>query len=386
MQQKKVLIISPLPTHPQNAANRARVYLLSMVLKNIGFDVHFLFTGREKGDNAAMNAYWRDRIYYFNNTQKKTSILNRLQYLFYYFRYSPEEWKYNYLVDDWYDTALDNFINEVQVKEPFDAVIVEYVFLSKALLNFGPDTLKLLDTHDIFSNRFALYLQNNQQPQWFSTYAHEEIKALNRADIVIAVQHHEKEFFEKITNARVIEVGHILPFKHSERSNFEKTLLFVASHNPINRDGITVFIDTVFRKLSMQYPDAKLLIAGTICNVLNQQNNIVLWGEFDEPDTVYGSADIVINPVRFGTGINTKTIEALCYGKPLVATTPATRGLEDGRNKAFLVADTADEFVAALSGLIENAGQRDMLQRNAEAFMHEYHQYNMSQLKAVLTL
>jgi hypothetical protein len=36
--------------------------------------------------------------------------------------------------------------------------------------------------------------------------------------------------------------------------------------------------------------------------------------------------------------------------------------------------------------LIENAGQRDILQRNAEALMRDYQQYNMRQLKAALTL
>ena len=43
-----------------------------------------------------------------------------------------------------------------------------------------------------------------------------------------------------------------------------------------------------------------------------------------------------------------KTIEALSYRKPLVASTAGIAGLEDLRGKAFLVADTDLEFVEAL--------------------------------------
>ena len=44
---KKILVISPTPTHPQNAGNRIRIYNLVSNLKELGHDVHFLYEGRE---------------------------------------------------------------------------------------------------------------------------------------------------------------------------------------------------------------------------------------------------------------------------------------------------------------------------------------------------
>ena len=386
MDQKKLLIISPAPTHPQNAGNRARIFHLATALSAIGFEVHFLFTGHEPGDLAAMKRYWQSRFYYFDGPCQSDALPSRLQRLSGLFRYTRNERSYNIPVDAWYYSALDPVVSELEKKHRFDIVIAEYIFLSKAFLQFSPQTRKIIDTHDIFTNRFQLYLNNNQVPQWFSTYRAEEEKALKRADVVIAIQKHEKDYFETMGATKVIQVGHLLPVRRSEKTHFEKKLLFAASGNPINREGINFFLEQVLQKLLETYPDIKLLIAGSICAELASSQQVVLWGEFDDPQSVYDAADIVVNPVRFGTGINIKTIEALCYGKPLVATTPATNGLEDGRNKAFLVADTASEFIAALSGLIENAEQRDLLQRNAEAFMRDYHQYNMSQLKAALTV
>ena len=386
MQQKKVLIISPVPTHPQNAGNRARVFCLASALSAIGCEVHFLFTGHEPGDLGAMKKYWQDRFYSFAGPYQSAALPSRLQRLSCFFQYSRIERTYNIPVDAWYYSGLDSFISELQKKHCYDIVVVEYIFLSKALLHFSPQARKIIDTHDIFTNRFQLYLNNNQAPQWFSTYRAEEEKALNRADVVIAIQKHEKDYFASRVAKKVVQVGHLLSVRCSPKEHFEKTLLFVASANPINIEGISFFVEQVFEKLLLTQPDIRLIIAGSICTVLDRKEHVVLWGEFSEPQQVYNAADIVINPVRFGTGVNIKTIEALSYGKPLVATTPATNGLEEGRNKAFLVADTAKEFIAALSGLIENEGQRALLQRNAETFMRNYQQYNMSQLNTALML
>ena len=386
MRENKILIISPVPTHPQNAGNRARVFHLATALSAIGCEAHFLFTGHESGDLEAMHRYWQDRFYRFPGPYQRAAIRNRLQWLSCFFRYSRLERAFNIPVDAWYYDGLDPAIDQLQKKHHYDMVLVEYIFLSKALLHFGPQTRKIIDTHDVFTNRFQHYLDNRQEPQWFSTYQVEEQKALNRADVVIAIQKHEKEYFESLVSRKVVQVGHLLRVRSSVKAHFEKTLLFVASANPINIEGISFFVEQVFEKLLLTQPDIRLIIAGSICTVLDRKEHVVLWGEFSEPQQVYNAADIVINPVRFGTGVNIKTIEALSYGKPLVATAPATNGLEEGRNKAFLVADTAKEFIAALSGLIENEGQRALLQRNAETFMRSYQQYNMSQLNTALML
>jgi len=385
MSEKKLLIISPTPTHPQNAGNRIRVYNLSTALKELGFEVHFLYVELEEGDKEAMSYYWKDKVYYFCSKKQLpvSPPFNILKRFYYSFRYSSDERKYNFHVDDWYDKKLDKFIVGLQKKEQFGTVFVEYIFLSKALLNFGENVLKVLDTHDMFTNRFKMYLKNNQQPQWFSTYEEEETKALNRADVIIAIQEHEKKFFSHISSKKVIQVGHILSCCHSVKEIFEKKILFVASHNPINIDGINFFIDAVLSKLKMKYPDVKLIIAGKICDRIERIDGVTFMGEFDNPKHVYSEADIVINPVRFGTGMNIKTIEALSYGKPLVTTSVGTVGLENLRGKAFLVADTNLEFVDALSKLVDDEELRQLLVKNAGNFIRDYSKKNLRELERI---
>ena len=52
--KKKILVISPTPTHPQNAGNRIRIYTLLKSLQKNGFEIHLICEDRE---------LWSDHVY-----------------------------------------------------------------------------------------------------------------------------------------------------------------------------------------------------------------------------------------------------------------------------------------------------------------------------------
>ena len=55
---RKLLIISPTPTHPTNAGNRARVRKWLELCVEEGVDFHFAFFRHEGGDESAMIQAW----------------------------------------------------------------------------------------------------------------------------------------------------------------------------------------------------------------------------------------------------------------------------------------------------------------------------------------
>ena len=59
---KKILVISPTPSHPQSAGNRARIFSLIKNMQSMGHDVYFLFLAREHGDIEAMRRYWAEKF------------------------------------------------------------------------------------------------------------------------------------------------------------------------------------------------------------------------------------------------------------------------------------------------------------------------------------
>ena len=64
---------------------------------------------------------------------------------------------YNSDIDALYNDGLDKIIKIMHERHRYSAVITEYVFMSKALLNFNDTVLKIIDTHDVFKDRHLLF-------------------------------------------------------------------------------------------------------------------------------------------------------------------------------------------------------------------------------------
>ena len=372
---QKVLLISPVPSHPQNAGNRARINSLLLSLQQLGHEVHFIHIQESSGDIAAMRQAWGGRFYSIPyqppaTRQKVFSrrldqlLLRKLQAIL------GNDPRYNYPIDSWYDDSTNPILKDLATSINPDVVIVEYVFFSKALECFDSNILKIIDTHDIFADRYKLYLRKGQPPQWFSTSREQENKGLKRANCIIAIQQHEAAYFSKqfSHHQHVITVGHLVPLLFLQRPVKHHTLLFLASKNPINVHALNYFFNDIFPLAKARDPNLKLLLAGEICTAVEDREDCLKLGTIDELHTAYAQADIVINPIQFGTGLKVKNIEALGFGKPLVTTSTGAFGLESGIGQAYLVADDPEQFAAAILSLLTDSQLYRQLSQQAYEF------------------
>lgn len=285
-----------------------------------------------------------------------------------------------YSIDEWYDRSVDPVIAALHRKFQFDAVVVEYVFFSRVLELFGQNVLKIIDTHDVFTDRHLKYLRNGQAPQWYSTTREEEAKALNRADVVIAIQDLERDFFAGLTAKKVITIGHIVALREALTRDLGPRILFVASDNPINSDGINQFIAAAFPAIRNKVPDAELALAGTVCNAVEDQPGVVKLGRVENLLPVYEGAAVVINPVQFNTGLSIKNLEALGYSKSLVTAPTGAEGLEDGSGTAFLVADNPAEFSEHVIKCLSDSVYSAQLARRAYEYAAVWNRKTIKQL------
>jgi glycosyltransferase involved in cell wall biosynthesis len=383
---KKILVISPTPSHPQNAGNRMRIYKLLLNLKEMGHDVYFLYINTENAkacDEELMQKSWGDKFYFipYKLPQRRLTkkVFRKLKTLF------AGDHKYLYSLDEWYDNSLNEFFIKLAKKKDFDVVIVEYVFFSKALECFGRKVLKIIDTHDIFANRHQIYLRKNQQPRWYSTTAEEEVEGLNRADVIIAIQQKEKDWFSKITSKKVITVGHTVSLhRPTQRLLNNHKLLFVGSHNPINVHGINYFIKSILPQIRTVFPNLQLILAGKVCEKVEDFDICVKLGEIENIKNAYDMANLVINPVLLGTGLNIKTIEALGYSKPLVTTSIGSKGLENGIDKAFLVSDDPEDFSLSIIKVLSDVKIAASLSEKAYEFAKKWNEESLRELANIL--
>lgn len=97
-----------------------------------------------------------------------------------------------------------------------------------------------------------------------------------------------------------------------------------------NADGLAWFLEKILPRILMDIPDFELLVTGA-----NPPNNVLaaarshvrFTGELPSLDRLYAGVRLAIVPLRFGAGTKVKTLEALQYGIPIVATPVGAEGM-----------------------------------------------------------
>jgi glycosyltransferase involved in cell wall biosynthesis len=383
----KVLIVSPIPTDPAVAGNRVRIAALFTALVRLGHDVTFAYVPyyNEPADYDKMTQRLRGRLRILHATEPPfQSIAAKLQRkVKRRFRFkSAHSWR----VDEWFDEGLVPQLRRLQARESFDCVLIEYFYLSKIASVLPPAVRTIIDTHELFGDRHTSSLDAGSRPYgWLVTTVAEETSALNRADAVIAIQQEEAEYLRRTISSEVFTVGHLIDLDVSPPPDpGGARMLFVGSWHPCNVQGLEWFLDRVFPRIRKEVPDVELAIAGPVGHERTWPNGTLVLGTQESLAAAYADATLVINPVLFGTGLAIKTIEALSYGKPVVATPAGIRGLEGDFHGALLLAETPDAFVEQVLELLENRAARSAMSRQAIAASCEWQRRQLTTLNAAI--
>jgi succinoglycan biosynthesis protein ExoO len=183
----------------------------------------------------------------------------------------------------------------------------------------------------------------------------EEIYSLNRVDAVIAIQQEEADYFWRNVSSEVFCVGRLLNSNLDAQPAPGDGRFFVGSINPINVHGLGWFVERVFPRIKKGRPDVELAVAGAVGGERTWPIGTLALGPPQTLAAVYPDATLVINPAQFGTGLPITIIEALGYGKPVIAT-PAS--LEADVRGALSLAGTPDAFVEEILELLETEPSR----------------------------
>lgn len=357
----KIAVVSPVPTHPQSAGNRSRVFFLCQQLRGLGHDVHILYLRpeRQSKDDAveAMRLAW-PRLDVFSyeegaNARVGADGLNQL-------------WR----VDDWFDDRLLSGVTDCLRRVRPDAVIIVYAALSRLLDELPSRTLKIIDAHDVHENRNGLLRANGIPVSGnYSFSPDEEQKALKRADCVLAIQKHDAAHFESFLPGKVVELGLWMPPRTLPQKPGD-SLAFFSSANHVGHVNFLHFDRAIWPILRRRRPALRLAVAGGICAWLEAgREDLTLWGFQEHLESFLGSAAAFVSAEVFATGISTKNMTAMSYGVPVITTPCGARGLEEGAGTAFLTAETAEEFAQKTLRVLDDPAEASRLSNGARGFI-----------------
>jgi len=150
-------------------------------------------------------------------------------------------------------------------------------------------------------------------------------------------------------------------------------LLFVgAMHSRPNRDAVRWFTASVMPWILHENPGARLQLVGPGSEGLAIDSpSVVVLGYADNLAAEYRTCDVFVCPLRVGTGIKNKLLEALSSGCAIVSTDVGIEGLAVRHGEHLLVANDPLEFACAVNRLLGEPELRKRLGKAARAFARQ---------------
>lgn len=356
--KKNILIITHINFWELDLGSRYRLYYLLEYLNKF-FKITIAYINkRVNGDIEKIN-----KIGYIN----KVCFIDELE------ESSSDEKKLNEFilkhkcVKPFFDKKLYSKMKTFLNDKRFDSIIFEYIHLSYFKPLFLNNQHLILDTHDIMNKRCEKFIVDGKK-HWININEEEELNLLKEFHLNLAIQ---KSEFNYLVNRNIssLLVPHANKINDLKIKDEFKNIIFIGGNNEANLNAIIWFISNVWSYF--KYIKLNLVIYGTVCTGIKSildcgtYENLYLKGKIDDLDFVYNDANLIINPVKIGGGLKIKNVEALCYGLPLITTGEGAYGMEDGVNKAFLLANTVDEWVDLILSLMLSSKLRIQLSKNA---------------------
>ena len=210
---------------------------------------------------------------------------------------------------------------------------------------------RLLRQASVTDDETALLLRT-QAAAWLEA----EIAIAGCADEIVCVSRDEGAFFAA-HGARRVRV--MTPWLRcaapteatlAGRADIAFVAGWLAGASSPNGDALEWFATEVLPLIVAEVPWARVRVTGSLPPPLDRFEGIHVHAEGFVPDLAdfYRHVRVAIAPLRFGAGVKLKTVEALQYGVPVVATTVGAEGLEDLQGEVIVVHDDAVAFAAAV--------------------------------------
>jgi glycosyltransferase involved in cell wall biosynthesis len=269
----------------------------------------------------------------------------------------------------------------------FDVIQIDFISLAPLVYILPEDAVKILVHHEIRYIRIQREMDLFKEVDAFdqcrlAIIKDEEISLIKKFDKIITLTEKDKEIlsadisYEKIYPSPAtifhnkIKTGPYIPFINK--------LVFIGSsiHLP-NTDGLEWFIDYVFPMVEKNISDIRLNIIGRWDKSIikkYQRANIDFLGYVKDLSVVFSSSMLIV-PIRIGSGMRLKIIEAINHNIPFITTSIGVEGLEFESNLDCIIADTPESFADGIVRLSNDLSRQQELVSRASAKLKEKYSF-----------
>jgi glycosyltransferase involved in cell wall biosynthesis len=355
MKRKNILVFFPHNFYEMSAGCHRRIYELLCYFREREFAVDLLsingFTNRwSKEDIRRRELFDSIRVCEWEPSKEEKLAIER-------------SWKEGRLRNFAISPLRKAFREMVSSKE-YEFVLISYVYWASLADEVSNNAIKVIDLHDFIT--LNLYISTGRGIFKFGRMFEEEIRAISKFNYALSISEEETIMLQPFCPETIfinVPISFSPKFKKNENHDFD--LLFVGSDNPFNREGMSWFMKNVYPLLPSTI---RIAVVGTVCRFLEKKENISLIPYAPDLDEIYTKTKIVFCPLRGGTGLKVKVVEALSYGIPVITTSWGLSGILQKYDNGCVIVDDAKDFAKTVLYLLNNSDEYLCLKRKAEHF------------------
>jgi polysaccharide biosynthesis protein PslH len=169
----------------------------------------------------------------------------------------------------------------------------------------------------------------------------------------------------------------IFPNRHNANGNGSAEILMLANFGyPPNVDAFEYFYRDIMPSIWQKKPQARLTVAGRfptteMLKLVENEERLQVTGPVDDVRDWYARADVAVVPLRIGSGVKLKVLEAFAAGVPVVTTSVGIEGIDAQPGRDIRLADVPDDFARNVLELLESSEQRHALASNARLLVEK---------------
>ncbi|TKR34112.1 glycosyltransferase [Luteimonas gilva] len=260
----------------------------------------------------------------------------------------------------------------------FDTVMVSRHYVARELVpllrKYAPQARVVFDSVDLHYLREMRGAELSKDPALMRSARLTrklELDVIAQTDATLVVSDTERALLAEDAPSARVELLSNLHRAARPGSSFEerRDLVFVGGfRHPPNVDAVLWFANEVLPRVRERRPDIRFHCIGSHAPesvlALARREGVLVHGHVPDIDPYMDGARIGLAPLRYGAGVKGKVNLSMAHGQPVVATPCAVEGmhLRDGHD--VLVAESAQDFAAAVLRLYEDPALWETLSRN----------------------
>jgi O-antigen biosynthesis protein len=370
-ERPRVLFVSPYPICPPTHGGGVFMYYTLRELSR-WCDVHaivMLDLAAEQAANEELRQYCKTVEFYVRTVDRDPHLASIVPHAIHEFHIPRIEW----------------LIQRQAFLQRIDVIQLEYTALGQYARRFERLVCALFE-HDVYFQSIGRSLRFIRSPLERTKARFEylrairfELKMLPKCDHIQVCTLENRRYLESFLPrlSPRIDAGMragidtaIYPFPGGPREPY--TMLFLGSfrHTP-NQVALDWFARFVLPLIVAKIPQARLLVAGSDPPdrhlFSDPANAIDLLGFVEDIQPLFSSAALFVCPIRSGSGVRVKLLEAFASGIPVVSTTLGAEGLARVDGEFCALADDAVGFAEKTIQLLEDSEMAAEMARRARA-------------------